>query len=279
MSPDAAHAESAHFHHVHLNVTDPGATMAFYKRHLGATQVRYRGVTDALFTEKSFILMTKVDAPPPTGQKSALDHIGWGGVDGPNEYEWLKSKGVRFQTPVSPLGTAHYMYFYGPDDELIEIYTGDKSHRFNHLHFFVADVNVTTAWLADTLGVEVRRRNVPRPDGSNPGLMGGIWMNALQLDNVSIVIFGKPEGENAGWWPEGLQDGAEPTKGRAIDHLAFSYRDIEAQFKRIKAAGVEIVEPIKKSKEFGHRSFFVLAPDGILVEIVEDKPIPEGIWE
>ena len=72
----------------------------------------------------------------------------------------------------------------------------------------------------------------------------------------------------------------ETSRGRPIDHFAFSFRDLRAAFARMKAAGVEIVEPIAARREDGGlMSFFVKAPDGVLVEIVESKPIPEGIWE
>ena len=64
-----------------------------------------------------------------------------------------------------------------------------------------------------------------------------------------------------------------------VYHLAFAYRDIGPVFDRMKAAGVEIVQDIQVSEEFGHKSFFVMAPDKLLIEVVEEKPIPEGIWE
>jgi hypothetical protein len=50
-------------------------------------------------------------------------------------------------------------------------------------------------------------------------------------------------------------------------------------FERMQASGVTIVEPIKTDERFGHRSFFVEGPDKVLIEIVEAKPIPEGIWD
>lgn len=71
----------AHFHHVHLNVTDPKATIDFYKKFFGANEVRYRGLSDGLFTEKSFILLTRVETAPPTNMGTSLWHIGWAGVD------------------------------------------------------------------------------------------------------------------------------------------------------------------------------------------------------
>ena len=46
----AQEVEPAHFHHVHLNVTDPATTLTYYKKIHGATETRYRGVADALFT-------------------------------------------------------------------------------------------------------------------------------------------------------------------------------------------------------------------------------------
>ena len=82
MVENVSEMESAHLHHFHLNVTDPAATIQFYTDFLGATAVRYRGVADALFTERSFILFTTVDTPAPATPASTLHHMGWSGVDG-----------------------------------------------------------------------------------------------------------------------------------------------------------------------------------------------------
>lgn len=68
------------------------------------------------------------------------------------------------------------------------------------------------------------------------------------------------------------------TDGHVIDHIAFSYRDIDAVFARMKAAGVEIVEPITYEETLRMRHFFIRSPDKVLVEIVEAKPIPSGVW-
>jgi hypothetical protein len=47
----------------------------------------------------------------------------------------------------------------------------------------------------------------------------------------------------------------------------------------MKSAGVPIVHPIAKNAEYGLTSFFVRGPDGLLVEIVAEAPVPEGIWQ
>jgi len=253
--------EAAHYHHYHLNVVDPERTINFYKDHLGAIDIRYRGVSDALFTERSFILISKVDTPaPPSTPACILTHVGWAGVDGPHEYNWLKERGVRFQTPVTPLGEAHYMYFFGPDDEVLEIYTGEKSHRFNHYHQFCADMHAAAQWYVDNLGLETRVPIETKPQ-----------INVIRIDNINIVFHPKAP----------LKEGEEfeSTKGSVIDHVGFSYRNIDPVYERMQSSGVEIVKPIETSEEFGHRSFFVMGPEKMYIEIVEGKPIPEGIWE
>lgn len=280
---DAAKEPVASFHHVRLNVTDPKKTINFYKKYLGAVEVAYRGQTPALFTERSFILLNKVDAPPPHLPKSAISHIGWASVDGQADYEWLKSQGVEFETPIGQLGNNYGMYLYGPDKELVELWTGGRNHRFDHLHLWATDVEATAKWFREHLGV--KGNVLPQPQLKDRENIAAIRMAFLQCDNVGIVLFGRPDFESR-WWPGGsfkTEDGPagpfEPTDGRTIDHVAFSYRDIEPVFERMKAAGVEIVQPIAEQKDLGHKSFFVRAPDNILVEIVQAKPIPDASWE
>jgi catechol 2,3-dioxygenase-like lactoylglutathione lyase family enzyme len=274
-----AHAvEPAHFHHVRLNVTHPEKTLEFYEKYLGAVPIRYRNVVDGLFTERSFILFNKVDSPPPTKYESALWHIGWGGVDGPSEYNWLKNQGVEFTVPLTPLGDSYYMYLAGPDREAVEIFTGPRHHRFNHIHLFADDVNATTQWYVDHLGLTASRPHVAKP---GPDAERRLWSNAVTCDNVGIIIFGRPDpGDNPSWWPAGeVGETFVKTDGRAINHYAFSYRDIAPVFERMQANGVEIVAPIATDPQLGHESFYIRAPDNVLVEIVRARPIPEGVWD
>ncbi len=60
---------------------------------------------------------------------------------------------------------------------------------------------------------------------------------------------------------------------------SFHGSNMLGSFERMVKSGVEIVRPIAKSEQYGISSFFVRGPDKLLVEIVQEKPIPEGIWK
>jgi catechol 2,3-dioxygenase-like lactoylglutathione lyase family enzyme len=273
--------ERARFHHVRLNVTDVPKSIGFYARVFGAVPVKFNGVAEGLFTERSFILFNQVGKPPPSELTSAIWHIGWGGVDVKSEYEWWKKRGVAIHTPLSPLPGPDNYYFYisGPDKELIEINTMGH-HRFGHVHLFATDVNETTSWYAKHLGLEPRRKGtIPKPTGDMSTLRD-IWINSFPCDNVNLIIFGKPDRDPPPpWWRDPPLRTLQPTHGRVIDHLAFSYRAIQPVYERMKQAGVKIVRPIMLDESLKLKSFLVLAPDDALIEIVEARALPEGMWD
>ena len=54
-----------HFHHAHLNSTDPKAAIEWYTRHLSAEKAPFNG-HDALWTQQSWVLIDKVSKAPPS---------------------------------------------------------------------------------------------------------------------------------------------------------------------------------------------------------------------
>ena len=61
----AASAPIAHFHHLHLNVTDPAAAISFYTSKFDCEKGRFAGVMDGVWAQKSWLLFNKVSSPPP----------------------------------------------------------------------------------------------------------------------------------------------------------------------------------------------------------------------
>ena len=273
-----------HFHHFHLNVVDPAKSIEFYRQTFGGVPIKFGGRSDAVFTERSFILFSKVETPASPDLDTGVWHLGWGGVDGPSEFVNLRAKGVQFQTPLTPLGNGFYMYLYGPDKEVLEIWTGPQNHLYNHLHFVSKDQEATRQWYADVLGVPWPTRSNPPPPSTqttppNPLMSPGI--TGPRVDNVGFVFFRQPETEPMSplWGSNKPIKTIQPTKGRVVDHLAFSFRRIDPIFEKLKSANIPIVEPITTHPDYGFRSFFIMGPDNVLLEIVEAKPIPDASWE
>ncbi len=266
-------AAAARFHHVHLNTHDRARSVEFYQQ-LGALPVTFAGRTDAIFTGRGFILASETDAELKPQNRTALRHLGWAGVDGPQEYARWTAAGIDVHTPLSPVGPEHFYYLWGPDREVVEFYTGDKNHWFNHVHFWSDDVAAASEWYERHLGQRFRAgARVPRPAEPNR-----VWGNEFRLDGISFLITYKDhyyvEAERR--LPQGRT--LEPSEGSPIDHLAFSYESIAPVYERMRRDGVEIVRPLAQSAEFGFESFMVNGPDGVLVEIVEAEPIPDGLW-
>ena len=281
--------ESGSFHHTHLNVLDPAKTVAYYKKFFSGVPVKFRGVSDAILTDRSYFLLSKVSTAPKWELTSAIYHLGWGGVDGPSDFAWRDREGIEWETPLSSLGAEHYMYAFGPDKEVVEVWTGFRHHRFGHIHLISDNVVEAKNWYVEYLGLKGPARDAPKPpkapdEFDNTSDIGSIfrylWTSSVSTDNgVTINIFARPSDDTVVWWTYGDLGPIVPSDGRVVDHIAFSFRDIDVVFKRMKDGGVEIVQPIKDNPEYKIRSFFVRGPDKILIEVLEGKPLPEGAWE
>jgi catechol 2,3-dioxygenase-like lactoylglutathione lyase family enzyme len=157
-APLSAHAQTAHFHHVHLNATDPATAIEFYTSKFKARKESFAGLGDAIWTGDSWLLFTKVDSPPPSVLLSGIWHIGWGAEDMQSTYQQQLGKGTRFATPITDIsdmvgGNRQFFYAYvdGPDHVLIELNTA-RHHNFGHVHMFSADAPAAGAWYAKQFG-------------------------------------------------------------------------------------------------------------------------------
>ncbi len=285
----AAQDQPARFHHVRLNVTNPKASVEYYQKFFSAVPVKFRDISEALLTDRSYILFNTVSKPAPINARTALWHIGWGGIDGPSEHKWRTAQGMKWETGLTPVGIpggghVHFMYASGPDKEIVEVWTGTPQQRYNHVHLLTQDVNATRDWYIDNLGAKGEKKHLPKPgpapadiDFSNPASWNYVWQTQIQVDGVTFNIFGMPDAPTF-WWPAEPIRKFEKTDGHVINHFAFSYPDIEPVFKRMKGDGVEIVKEIVWNDKLKMRSFFVRAPDGVLVEIVEADALPDASW-
>src|SRR5687767_9087012 len=93
----------AHFHHLHLNATDPKAAIEFYTSKFDAEKARFAGLLDAVWTQKSWLLFSKVNQPPKAELTSSIWHFGWGAEDMKATYAKQLSMGTKFSTPITDI--------------------------------------------------------------------------------------------------------------------------------------------------------------------------------
>src|SRR5262249_583673 len=94
----------AHFHHLHLNATDPPAAITFYTSKLESEKRKFSGVMAGPCSHNSWLLFTKVDAEPTSEITSGIWHMGWGGGENMKEtYQKQVSSGTKFQTPITDI--------------------------------------------------------------------------------------------------------------------------------------------------------------------------------
>jgi catechol 2,3-dioxygenase-like lactoylglutathione lyase family enzyme len=65
---------------------------------------------------------------------------------------------------------------------------------------------------------------------------------------------------------------AKPSSGSAVDHIGFSYSDVDAKMKELAAAGVKIVTPVRKVQGL-FKLAFVEDPWGTRIEVVQDPEL------
>ena len=256
--------EAGHLHHVHMNVADIGTTSEFYQRIFGVESIEYNQRVPALLVGRSFLFMHEMPAATIANHElTGFAHIGWGTVDGKQTYQWLKDQGVEFYLPVSELlPGSTYMYMYGPDHEVIEQFDYFKHHRFSHVHMIAQDPGQTARWFAAVLAFQ----------GS---ITEGLYDSRnLSIDGVGLNIF--PVG--ARFTPRENDGSLRPTDGSNLDHIAFSFRDLDAELERTTKAGYTPVRPMSVDAEYGFRHYFLRAPNGVLVELLEANPWPEAAW-
>jgi catechol 2,3-dioxygenase-like lactoylglutathione lyase family enzyme len=256
----------AHFHHIHLNVTDAVAAIDFYTTKFDCEKAKFADQGDAVWTQKSWILFTRVKGVPPSDTVSAIWHFGWGAEDMQAAYRKQLDSGTRFQTPITdisdlagkPPGSFFYAYVDGPDHALIELNTA-AHHRFGHVHLLSEDPVAAGEWYKKYFGVTgyigPRKPRVYRGVHVEP-------MASLQMDNVNIIIFPMEYARDAmaRLWRD--RKAFEPTRGRVVDHLAFSVDNLSATLGRLRNDGVKISDESKSAA-------FIEGPDRISIELVE----------
>ena len=213
-------AVDAHFHHVHLNSQDPQKAIDFYTAKFEARRARFAGLQDAVWTGDSWLLFTKVNAPPPTSLISPIWHFGWGAPDMKAEYARQQAMNTQFFAPITPLSdTFFFAYVESPEHALIELNTA-ASNKFGHVHLFSADPVTAGEWYMKHFGLTRRGNAAPSRE---PRFRGDLQIGpsmSLMSDHVNLIIYPVEYSKKqyANDWPQGQTTLVSP-RGRIVDHI------------------------------------------------------------
>jgi catechol 2,3-dioxygenase-like lactoylglutathione lyase family enzyme len=225
--------------HLHLNVKDMEVSKKFWVDQLGANVVKL-GQMDAMKFPGAIVLLRKAD---PTGgtEGSSVNHIGFLVRDLDKELTKWKANSVQV---VSENPKSRQVFLMSPDGVKIEIYE-DKSIAApivnHHIHLWTASVDDTKAWYVKTFSAKPGKRG-PFEAADVPGVN-------LSFTKEATPVVG--------------------TKGRALDHIGFEVKDLEAFCKKLEASGVKFDVPYRKVPALGLSIAFFTDPWGTYIELTE----------
>lgn len=277
-SASAWQMPEAHFHHLHLNTTDPKAAIDFYTGKFDCEKAKFAGVEDAVWAQKSWLLFNKVNRPPAWELNTAVWHFGWGAESMKATYEKQLAMGTKFFTPLTDISDIggnvgandlfYYAYVQSPDNALIELNTAGH-HRFGHLHLFSADPIAAGEWYVKYLGAKNRSS---RPPSREPRFYRDVQIGpsvSLMSDNVNIIIYPVeyPKKAYADHWKG--KTALESTKGHVVDHIAYSFDNLTQALEIMRKDGVKVTDEIRSIAKSQVKSAFIEGPDKIRIELVE----------
>jgi hypothetical protein len=202
-------------------------------------------------------LFTEVDQAPDPVLNTYLEHVGWVHPTPATELERL----MRLDAPFAPAGRNqcesaaagmracpiamgtipdYYFYLQAPNGARVEIARGPgpATEGFGHVHLIQGGDLQFFATVSNGAYVNGAIDLVNHTD---------VTLTEDMLGDQTIV----------------------DTRGKPIDHLAYSTNDLEGAAERIVAAGIAIEEEISFKPSYGFRSFFVRSDKGVWLELVE----------
>jgi catechol 2,3-dioxygenase-like lactoylglutathione lyase family enzyme len=108
------------FHHVHLNVPDPQAALAWYADKLGGERGTLNG-TDGVRFGSVWLLASRSAAPLQPSAERAIMNVAVRVADIQKAFAELKGKGVQVVTEPRQLGTLWYGFIEGPSGVRTEL--------------------------------------------------------------------------------------------------------------------------------------------------------------
>jgi catechol 2,3-dioxygenase-like lactoylglutathione lyase family enzyme len=247
--------------HYTLNVTSVDEHKRFWADTLGGEVVTFGdGAAEAIRFPGVFLFLNEQTPTGPT-RGTTFDHIGFAVPDVPavaaraveNGYGRTVGREPGPGLDASPPTAGNYgrfEYLVGPDGVKVELVTagedGAPPIAHHHVHFVNREFAEMGQWFIDTLNATQR-----------PGPTYDYFFGA-DLPGVGYML------NFFSWLPE---EDLVGTAGRAVDHVGFEVRGLEAFAAALEAKGIELTEAYRVEDGLG---IAVLTdPWGTVIELTE----------
>ena len=240
--PGTAQAAGGAYHHVHFSVQSAEEGAQWYIKHMGCQPISGRptqaqcGATLLMFTPRA-------SKGPTDG--SSVNHIGFSFTNLPAKIKALEDAGVKIVEPIREVPALFKVAFVeDPWGTRIELLEDLETLGFHHIHLSSADPAKALAWYQQVFGGD-KARFKDRAD-------------ALRYDRVWVLAAVSKEP-------------IAPTQGRVIDHIGFSFTDVEAFVSEMKAKGIKLDQDTQviANSPVAAKITFVTSPDAVRIEVVE----------
>ena len=247
--------------HHHFNTTDMAAQKRFYVETLGGT-LKTIGTNDleVITFPNVFLFFRPMQAPTGGTIGSTVNHIGFSVPDLESVVAKLKAAGYTMITRDSVAATVNVVddiaaaspttniaFVLGPEDvkvELVEVKAQQAAIQLHHVHFFGERNAQMQAWYAKTFGA-----------ATTPAVPGQVFVTA-QLPGVTLSFSPSPS-PTVG------------TTGRALDHIGFEIKGLEAFTKKLEADGIPLTVSYRTIPALDIAIAFIQDPWGTNIELTE----------
>jgi catechol 2,3-dioxygenase-like lactoylglutathione lyase family enzyme len=225
--------------HIHLQVNDLDAHKRIWVDLLGG-QLTKSGTLEMIRLPGVYVLLQTPQAPLLGGTEgSTVPHFGFLVKDIAALNAKLDAHQIRRTSPSPNQAMAQF-----PDGIVVE-FTGDAALTtpiaMHHIHLASPNQEKVRDWYAATFGARAGKR----------GNFLAAFLPGGEVDTTAA------------------QTAPAPTKGRALDHIGFEVKNLEAFCRKLEAQGVKFEIPYSVRPEFDLKYAFPIDPEGTRIELTE----------
>jgi predicted enzyme related to lactoylglutathione lyase len=249
--------------HHHLNTTNMAAQKKFYADTLGGTVVKIGSADrqqEIIQFPNVLIFFRPMQAPTGGTIGTTVNHIGFSVPDLKPVIAKIKANGFKMITTDSVAAnvkvaddiaaaspTTNIAFALGPEDvkvEFVEVKSQKAPIQLHHIHFFGQMNTEMQAWYAKTFGAKLLPANPASAFVQDE--LPGVFLNFSPSPTPTVG-----------------------TTGRALDHIGFEIKDLEAFTKKLEAQGIKLEVPYRKVPQLGIAIAFIKDPWGTNIEMTE----------